>query len=120
MERLRIARAWKQWNCRLDEGYTQKAGSGNITTDGMHVYAKWRKINSWKLNKSKASLKQGKSLKLSVAGLKNTQITWKTSNKKVASVSKSGVVKAKKAGTAVITAVTPDGSVMSCSVKVRK
>lgn len=79
-----------------------------------------QQLYNWQLNKSKASVKQGKSVKLSVSGLKNTQITWKTSNKKIAAVSKNGVVKAKKAGTVIITAVTPDGSVMSCNVTVRK
>lgn len=36
-------------------------------------------------------------------------VTWKTSNKKVATVSKKGVVKFKSAGKAVITATTTDG-----------
>ena len=104
----------------LDAACTQQVRSGMSATDGMHVYAKWQQLYNWKLNKSKASVKQGKSVRLSVSGLKNTQITWKTSNKKIASVSKEGVIKAKRAGTVIITAVTPDGSVMSCNVTVRK
>lgn len=47
------------------------ARAKNSMTDGMHIYAKWQKINSWKLNKSKAALKQCKYLKLFVVGLKN-------------------------------------------------
>ncbi len=56
-----------------------------------------------KLNTKKVVLKRGdrKNLKLKNASGK---ITWKSSKKSVASVNKKGVVKAKKAGTAIITA----------------
>ncbi len=104
----------------LDAGCTQKAGAGMKAADGMHVYAKWQQLYNWSLNKTKATIRQGKTAKLSVKGLKNTDITWKTSNKRIALVSAKGVIKAKKPGTAVITAVTPDGSVMTCTVKVMK
>ena len=58
-----------------------------------------------KLNKTKATLKKGKSLtlKATVSG-KSKKVTWKSSNSKIASVSKTGKVTAKKAGTATITA----------------
>lgn len=58
-----------------------------------------------KLNKTKATLFVGKKLQLKVKNLKKGQkVSWGSSNKKVASVSKSGKVTAKKAGTANITA----------------
>ncbi len=104
----------------LDEGCTQKIAADTSIFQDMQIYAKWQKLYQWKLNKAKAVLKQGKKVRLSVKGLKNSQIHWKTSAPKIASVSKNGVVKAKKEGTAVITAVTEDGSVMTCSVKVKK
>ncbi len=44
------------------------------------------------------------------------KITWKSSNRKIASVSKSGTVKGKKAGSCVIKATLKSGE--SCSVKV--
>lgn len=58
-----------------------------------------------KLNKTKATLKKGKSLSLkaTVSG-KSKKVTWKSSNTKIVTVSKTGKVTAKKAGTATITA----------------
>lgn len=56
-----------------------------------------------RLNKSKLRLKSGTSYKLKVKGQKR-KITWRSSKKKIASVSKKGKVTAKKAGTATITA----------------
>lgn len=57
------------------------------------------------LSKTKLSLKVGKTKKLTVKNKKKkAKVTWSTSKKKVATVSKKGVVKAKKAGKATITA----------------
>ncbi len=104
----------------LDEGCTRKIGPETGAFDGMHVYAKWNRLFHWKLNKSRAAVKQGRTLRLYVEGSGSTKVTWKTSDKKVASVSKNGTVKGKKAGTAMISAVTADGSVMTCQVTVKK
>ena len=58
-----------------------------------------------KLSKKKLSLKVGKTKKLSVKNKKKkAKVTWLSSKKKVATVSKKGVVRAKKAGKATITA----------------
>lgn len=104
----------------LDAGCTQKAGTGTRVADGMQLYAKWQELYNWELNKTNVSVRQGKTVRLSVKGPKNTDIVWKTSNKRIAAVSAKGLVKAKKPGTAVVSAVTPDGSVMTCKVKVLK
>lgn len=56
-----------------------------------------------KLNKKKATLVVGKSLRLKVKGTKK-KVKWKSNRKKVATVSSKGVVKAKKKGKANITA----------------
>ena len=56
-----------------------------------------------KLNKKKVTLYVGKSVRLKVKGTKK-KAKWKSSNKKVASVSSKGKVSAKKKGTARITA----------------
>ena len=104
----------------LDKECTQNISEQSRVLDGMHVFAKWKQVGNWKLNKSKAVINKGKTMKLSIKGQKSDQIRWKTSKKKVASVSKKGVVKGKKAGKAVITAVTGDGSVLTCNVTVKK
>lgn len=60
------------------------------------------KISKIKLNHKKAALKRNKSLKLVAQILPgsawNTKLIWKSSNKKYATVTKSGKVKAKKKG----------------------
>ena len=56
-----------------------------------------------KLNKKKVTLTVGKTVQLKVKGTK-AKVKWSSSNKKVATVSKKGKVKAKKVGKATITA----------------
>lgn len=51
--------------------------------------------------------------------LRNQKIKWTTSNKKVATISKSGKITAKKAGTVKITAKTADGKKVTFKVKVK-
>ena len=56
-----------------------------------------------KLNKKKATLYVGETLQLKLKGTKKT-VKWSSSNKKIATVSSKGKVKAEKKGTATITA----------------
>lgn len=67
------------------------------------------------LNKQVLTLSKGSKFKLKVKNGENTK--WKTSNKKVVSVSKKGVVKAKKSGVATITCTSNDRKV-KCKVYV--
>ena len=71
-----------------------------------------------KLNKTKVTLKVGETVKLKVTGTKKT-ITWSSSKKSVATVSKNGKVKAKKPGTAKITAKFGKKK-LTCKVTVKK
>lgn len=66
-------------------------------------------------------LKVGKTfyVKATVTGSSNKKVTWKTSKKKVATVTSGGKVKAKKLGTAYITATARDGSGAFARCKVR-
>lgn len=70
---------------------------------GLQVSAAGKKI---KLSKTKLTLRVGASRKLKLlrAGKKVKKVTWSTNKKKVATVTKKGVVKARKKGKAVITA----------------
>lgn len=79
-------------------------------------------VTSVTLNKDTLNLKVGKTSKLSAtvlpASAADKSITWSSSNTDVASVSSSGTVTAKKAGTAVITATAVNGKNASCTVTV--
>lgn len=79
-------------------------------------------VTSVTLNKDTLNLKVGKTSKLSAtvlpASAADKSITWFSSNTDVASVSSSGTVTAKKAGTAVITATAVNGKNASCTVTV--
>lgn len=74
------------------------------------------------LNKKsiKLNLKNSYALKVTVspANANNKGITWKSSNKKVATVSAKGKITAKKVGTATITAIAKDGSKKKATCKV--
>ena len=72
-----------------------------------------------KLSKKKVTLTVGKKVKLKVKNAGKKKVKWKTSNKKVAKVNKKGVVKAKKAGKATITAKIGKKT-LKCKVTVKK
>jgi alpha-amylase len=99
---------------------TVKTKSGKQTVCKVTVPANVKKI---KLNKKKLTLKVKKSYRLKAtlkpSGIKDT-LTWKSSNKKVASVDKNGKIKAKKKGKAVITVTTSNGKKATCKVTVKK
>lgn len=83
--------------------------TGIPATGPVTVQAKKQvKAKSIKLSKTTYTLKKGKKVKLKATILpkKSTQkkVVWSTNKKKIATVSKSGVVKAKKNGTTIITA----------------
>lgn len=81
------------------------------------------KSNAVKLNITKKKISVGSSFKLKVKGKvsRKTVVTWKSSNKKIAAVSKKGKVTGKKAGKAQIT-VTVGGNNKKavCKVTVQK
>ena len=74
-------------------------------------------VTSIKLNATKKTLVKGKTVALKATvgptSASNKSVTWKSSNKKVATVTASGVVKAVGKGTAVITCTAKDGSKVS-------
>ena len=81
-------------------------------------------VKSVKLNKKSITVKKGKKLTLkatiSPSNATNKRVTWKSSNKKIATVSSKGVVKGVKKGKATITVTTKDGKkTASCKVTVK-
>lgn len=102
----------------------KKAGKATITAASttkpkkkasvqVTVYKKLTKVKKVSLDKTSAVLSEGQNLTLhaSLSPAKATvkKITYEASDKSVAAVSKKGVVTAKKAGTAQITAYAQDG-----------
>ncbi|MFJ7679712.1 Ig domain-containing protein [Peribacillus sp. NPDC097198] len=78
---------------------------------------------SVKVNKTSATIVQGKTLTLSAtvspSNAVNKTVKWSTSNKKVATVSSKGKVKGVGVGTVKITATTTNGKKTSATIKVK-
>lgn len=71
-----------------------------------------------KLNKKSVSIYETETVSLTVKGVKS--VTWKTSNKKIATVDKKGMVKGVKKGTCTVTATdTKTKTAYSCKVTVK-
>lgn len=87
------------------------------------IKVKTLKAKKIRLNKKKAVLHVGETLKLKTKlnpkGA-TAKIKWKSSKKKVAAVSKKGKITAKKKGKAVITAQLPNGKKTTCKITVKK
>ena len=84
----------------------KKAGTTKITvTVGKYKKVLTVKVKkpSFSLVKSSANLKKGKKVTIKVKAAPASKVTYKSSNKKVATVNSKGVVTAKKKGTAKIT-----------------
>lgn len=84
----------------------KKAGKAVITVKvGKYTKKLTVKVKkpSFKLVKSSVKLKKGKKTTIRVKAAPVSKVTYKTSNKKVATVNSKGVVTAKKKGTAKIT-----------------
>jgi len=105
----------------------KKKGKTTITgtVDGRKVTCKVtvkekkkKKKASTKLNKSSITVYVGKTKKLT-ATVKGSskKVTWKTTDKSIATVNSKGVVKGKKAGTCYVKA-TANGKTATCKVKV--
>ncbi len=90
------------------------------------IHAQGKTVSNITLNITKKTIKVGDKIKLKATvkpkKAKMKKVVWKTSNKKVATVSKSGVVTAKRSGTAKITAMATDGSNKKavCKITVKK
>lgn len=75
--------------------------------------------NQAAISNTKLTITEGFNHKLSVSNAGGS-VSWSSSNSKVASVSSAGLVKAKKNGSATITAKLSDGTKLTCKVYVKK
>ena len=118
---------WKSSNAKVatvsnGEITGKSKGSATITattTDGaktakIKVKVGNTKVTGVKLNIKETNVTVGESVTISEtvepSNATNKKITWKTSNKNIATVDSKGKVKAKKKGKATITAITEDSS----------
>lgn len=117
-------------NSDADNSATGSSVSDNTnetveTTDSSDSSDATVAVTGVKLNKKKVSVGKGGTYQLTAtiapSNATNTDLIWTSSNKKVATVSKNGLVKAKKIGKATITVTTKDGSYTAkCTVTVKK
>ena len=100
---------------------TVKTTSGKKATCKVTVVKSNKKSAGIKLSVKKLTLKQKATKQLKAALDKNAtdKVTWSSSNKKVATVDKNGVVTAVKKGTVTITAKTSGGKKATCKVTVK-
>ena len=101
---------------------TAKDGSGVKATCKVTVKNPVVKVSKITLNKTSASLVKGDTLALKATvtptNATNKAVTWKSSNTKIATVSSSGKVTAKAAGTVTITCTAKDGSGKKATCKI--
>ncbi len=99
---------------------TAKSDNGKTAVVTFKATSKAVTATSVKVAGAKAmAVKEKQTLKLTVSPATASQkVAWTSSNAKVASVSKAGVVTAQKKGTAIITATTKDGSNKTAKIKI--
>ena len=133
-----ISFSWKSSNPKIatvsKDGIVTgiKAGTVKITVTSedknytasatIKVIGKSVKIKSLSLNKTKLSLKKGKSFQIKAtikpSNATNKTLKYTSSNKNIASVSSKGKITAKKPGKCVITVKTTDGSGLTKKITV--
>ena len=109
----------------VNKGKVTAVGAGKCTitaslSDGTVLKCKVTVTDPAKLNKDKLTLKEGQTFKLVATGQGTNNITWTSTDEKIATVDKTGLVKAVKAGKCVIKAKLSNGSILECKLTVKK
>ncbi len=104
---------------------TVKTKSGGYKATCKITVKKYVKLKSFKLNKTSLSIQNGKSYTLkgvfSPSNASVKDLTWKSSDKSIATVSSKGVVKGIKPGKCIITCKSKaTGKTVKCTVTVKK
>ncbi len=104
---------------------TATSENGKTASCTITVNKKIIEITEVRLNKSTETLVEGDTTTLTATVLpENTtyskNVSWRSNNEAVATVSKDGIVTAKSAGTAVITATSENGKSASCTITVNE
>lgn len=116
-----VVTAKKAGTCTI----TVKTKSGDFVASCKVKVSKYVAVKKLSLKKTSVTIKDGKTYKLetvfSPSKASNKVISWKSSNKKIATVSSKGVVTAVKPGTCTITGKSKDsGKKVTCKVTVKK
>ena len=108
--------------CMAKDGSDKKATCEVTVTDPTPPKPSVVKVTKITLNKTTASVGKGKAMQLTATvtptNATNKAVTWKSSNTKIATVSSTGKVTAKSAGTVTITCTAKDGSGKKATCKV--
>ena len=108
--------------CTAKDGSDKKATCEVTVTDPTPPKPSVVKVVKITLNKTTASVGKGKTMQLTATvtptNATNKAVTWKSSNTKIATVSSTGKVTAKSAGTVTITCTAKDGSGKKATCKV--
>ena len=108
--------------CMAKDGSDKKATCEVTVTDPTPPKPSVVKVTKITLNKTTASVGKGKTMQLTATvtptNATNKAVTWKSSNTKIATVSSTGKVTAKAAGTVTITCTAKDGSGKKATCKV--
>ena len=108
--------------CTAKDGSDKKATCKVTVTDPTPPKPSVVKVAKITLNKTTASVGKGKTMQLTATvtptNATNKAVTWKSSNTKIATVSSTGKVTAKAAGTVTITCTAKDGSGKKATCKV--
>ena len=108
--------------CTAKDGSGIKATCKVTVTDSSVPVNPTVKVTKITLNKTTASVTKGKTLQLTAtvtpASATNKAVAWKSSNTKIATVSSTGKVTAKSAGTVTITCTAKDGSGKKATCKI--
>ena len=101
---------------------TAADGSGKSAACKITVKNPPVKVTKLKINKTSVDLLKGKTVQLKVtvtpSNATNKAVTWTSSNKKIATVTSNGLVKAVRTGTVTITAKAKDGSGKKVTCKI--
>ena len=94
-----------------------RSDNGKVATCEVKVTSELSNIT---LDKETVTLEKNKKIKLNVLGTKSKDLTWKSSDEKIAKVDSDGVVSTIDYGTAIINVITSNGLESSCIIYVKE
>ena len=94
-----------------------RSDNGKVATCEVKVTSELSYIT---LDKETVTLEKNKKIKLNVLGTKSKDLTWRSSDEKIAKVDSDGVVSTIDYGTAIINVITSNGLESSCIIYVKE